>query len=161
MKELKLSPPWNEYANKIKILFEKDSDININYDKDNIVLSLYVDNTDKAVALNHLLPEEIDFGGQKMKIRIVPTNAEKNIRQYMKDLFKGNPIVNRIEDVTGPISNPMTFVEFRKEIVQYYNDNIGDLHGNRTTVIEEIAREVFEKKDGVFFCTDNGTWTEF
>lgn len=161
MKDLKLSPPWNEYVNKIKALFEKDPDIKIRYDRDAIELSLLVDNTDKATALAHLLPNELDFGGQFLTIKIIPANAEKNIRQYMKDLFKGNPNVANIQDVTGPISNPMTFIEFRKEIIQYYNDNIGDLHGNRTTVLEEIAREVFKNKDGVFFCTDNGGWEPF
>lgn len=161
MEKIKLSPPWNEYVSKIKILFEKDSEIKIKYDQDAVVLSLFVDSTDKVNALGHLLPTEIDFGGQKLGIKIVPANNEKGVQQYIKDLFKGNPIVNRIEDITGPISNQMTFVEFRKQIVQYYNDNIGDLHGNRTTVLEEVAREVLGNKDGVFFCTDNGTWNEF
>ena len=50
----------------------------------------------------------------------------------------------------------MTFVEFCKYVVQYYNDNLGDLHGNRTTVMEQIAREVFDDVSGVYFCTDNG-----
>ena len=156
MENTRLVPPWNEYVIKIKALFEMDHEIQIRYDQDDVILYLFVDNSDKYEALINLLPEEVDFGGQKLTIKIIPANGEKNVRQYMKTLFKENPVVHKIEDVAGPLSNPMTFIEFNKQIVQYYNDNIGDLHGNRTTVLEEIAREVFENKDGVFFCTDNG-----
>ena len=156
MDNVKLSPPWYEYVNKIKALFDADEDIIVSFNEAAVELILRVDNTDKFEALSHLLPAEKDFGGQKLKITMVPANdAAKDNRQYLKDLFKGNPNVTRIEDVTGPITNSMTFIEFERDVIQYYNDNVADLHGNRTTVLEEIAREVFTDRDGVFFCTDN------
>lgn len=153
MENVKLSPPWDEYVKKITHLFEQDDDIHIcNKDRE---LDIYVDNTDKYEALTHLFPEEKVFGNVSLAIKIIPANEkEKTTRDYIKNLFKGNCAVTNIEDVSVG-TNTMTFIEFEKVIVQYYNDNLADLHGNRTTVMEQIAREVFDNIDGVYFCTDN------
>ena len=155
MNKLKLSPPWAEYVNKIKALFEKDHDIRVEYDEDKMNLVIKVDDTDKYEALTKLLPEMKDFGGVELLITIIPANTKtKNSSYYIKKLFSGNNSVVEIQDVTIG-TNPMTFVSFEKEVIQYYNDNIGDLHGLRSTLMENIAREVFEDLNGVYFCTDN------
>ena len=161
MSKPKLSPPWNEYVSKITKLLGPDKEIKIDFNENERKLKLLVSNTDKRVALEYLLPSEIDFGGQKLTIIIVPSNEEKNVQEYIKDLFNNNPSVRRIENVKGVFTNPMTYVEFKNETIQYFNDNLGDLHGNRTTVMEELAREVFDKLDGVFFCTEPTDWGEF
>ena len=154
MENVKLSPPWDGYVRKIMCLFAEDEEIHI--ESSDKVLTIFVDNTDKYEALTHLLPEKKEFGNVTLEIKIVPANTEeKSDKDYIKALFKGNGAVSQIAEY-GVGTNPMTFVEFYKEVIQYYNDNAGDLHGNRTTVMEEIAREVFEDLGGVFFCTDNG-----
>lgn len=153
MSELKLSAPWEEYVSKIRALFEQDDEITFKYE--NMVLTIYVDNTDKYEALTHLLPEKKIFGNVALDIKVVPANdGVKDDRYYLKNLFKNNTAVTTITDISIG-TNPMTFIEFEKRVVQYYVDNAADLHGNRTTVFEEIAREVFENKNGVYFCTDN------
>ena len=153
MENVKLSPPWDEYVRKVMSLFAQDEEIHI--ESKDAEMTIYVDNTDKYVALTKLLPETKSFGNVELTINIVPANNEsKQPRDYIRDLFKNNGAVTQIEEVKIG-TNPMIFVEFEKEVVQYYNDNIGDLHGNRTTVMEEIAREVFENLSGVSFCTDN------
>jgi hypothetical protein len=53
------------------------------------------------------------------------------------------------------LTNPITYVIFKKEVVQYYDDNLGDAHGNRTTLYEQIANQIFEDREGIYFCTDN------
>lgn len=154
MENQKLSPPWNEYVNKIKALFGKDPDIKIEYKDMNMILR--IDGTDKYDALSRLLPKKLNFGGAELVITLIPANRNNDdVRQNVKNAFKGNPIISRFKDVTGIAGNPMTYIAFGKEVVQYYNDNIGDLNGNRTTLYEQLAREVFGDVDGVFFCTDN------
>lgn len=154
MKSFTLSAPWYEYANKLKVLFENDEDIVVDIQDD--AVRIRVANTDKYEALTHLLPEAKKFGNVTYKIIIIPANkGELTTRDYLRNLFKGNEAVHRIEDIVMG-SNPMTFIEFEKEVIQYYNDNLSDLHGNCTTVLEQVAREVFDNQDGVYFCTDNG-----
>lgn len=70
--------------------------------------------------------------------------------------FEGNPILNKIYVVEGIFSNRFIYVEFKPEIVQFYNDNLGDLNGNVTTLYETIARNVFNENSnlkGIFYCT--------
>lgn len=44
---------------------------------------------------------------------------------------------------------------FKKEVVQYFTDNLGDYNGYRSTLYENIARDIFGDIVGVFFCTND------
>ena len=153
----KLTPPWFGYVNKLIALFEEDPEIKMDFDDDNLNLKLYVDNTDKADALDELLPDSVDFGGEKLIITVIPDNENyTRSKARLLDLaFRGNPVVTDIAEVEGAFTNPMMYIEFRKKVIQYYDDNLGDLHGNRSTLLQDIAKEVFDGAEGVFFCTDN------
>ena len=153
----KLTPPWFGYVNKLIALFDEDPEIRIEFDADKLKLELYVDNTDKADALEELLPDSVDFGGEELTITVVPYDNDcTRTKARLLDLaFRGNPVVTDIVEVEGAFTNPMMYIEFRKEVVQYYDDNLGDLHGNRSTLLQDIAKEVFDGAEGVFFCTDN------
>jgi hypothetical protein len=48
-------------------------------------------------------------------------------------------------------------VVFVPKVVQYYTDNLGDINGFRTTLYQELAKELFGESEltrGVYFCTD-------
>jgi hypothetical protein len=156
MEKVKLSPPWDGYAREMAVLFEQDDSIKVKYDHEVPKITIWVDDTDKYEALSALLPSEKDFGGQKLEIQIVPANIkddEKDAKYYLKKLLKGNNAVTDNVDVTMGAA-PVTYIEFEKEVIQYYNDNLADLHGNKSALMEDIARDVFTDVTGVFFCTD-------
>ena len=157
MKKTKMSPPWYGYCNKIKALFGRDEDIKIEFDDNEMILKMWVDSTDKYEALKNLLPEEKDFGGSTLHIDLIPANkVQKQFGHDFKAAFKGNPVVAEMQEVSGVFSNPLLYISFEKEVIQYYDDNLGDLHGNRSALLEDIAREVFEDKtEGICFCTDD------
>lgn len=159
MNNTKLSPPWYNYVSEINALFGEDPDIKIGFDQDALELKLLVDNTDKASALEELLPSSVQFGNVELKVFVIPANdmVVRNNARLFELAFKGNPIVSEMVDVPDVLSNPVTYIAFRKEVVQYYNDDLGDLYGNRSTLMQEIAKEVFSDHDeGIFFCTDSG-----
>ena len=154
MEEFKMAPPWIQYVNALTALLEPDPDIKISYDNDEHIVKLYVEGTDKANALTELLPDEKEFGNVTLKINVVPANVATTKGALIEQALDGNPAFVYAETIQGPMSNPMTFVVFDREVVQYYNDNLGDIHGLRSTLYEELAREIFEDHEGVFFCTD-------
>ena len=43
-KQVKMAPPWVQYANAVQALFEKDPEVKIIYDNDNLTLSLMLNN---------------------------------------------------------------------------------------------------------------------
>ena len=154
---IKMAPPWVTYANALMAMFEKDPDIKVTYDNENLGVKLYVNGSAKADALTKLLPAEKAFGNVTLKISVVPANDNpEDMVKLFRDAFFGNEAVTDIW--TAPMevtqSNPLTYVIFRKEVVQYYNDDLSDAHGNRNTLYQEIAKEIFEDHQGIFFCTD-------
>lgn len=88
-----------------------------------------------------------------MYITVVPSNNDVSKSDLFKAAFAGNPIVSYTEHV-DTMSNPMDFIVFEKEVVQYFDDNLGDLYGIRSTLYQDLANEVFEDHQGVFFNTD-------
>lgn len=153
---LYLSAPWHIYYKELCLLFEHDEEVRIIYDMDEQVISIYVDNAAKAEVMAAVLPTEKQFGNVTLTIAVIPTN--KSLRRSRgsdyEDLFYGNPIVNEIYTVDGIMTNPITYVVFKKEIVQYFNDDLGDAHGMCTTLYQDIAKRVLEPENGIYFCTD-------
>ena len=155
MEKMKLSPPWFIYVNKLQALFKSDKDITFNFDEENYALKIYVADEEKAEALTKLLPMQKEFGNVVVNISIIPPNeVGGNLVDVFRKAFKNNPDVVDIFTAEGIFSNPINYVIFKKEVVQFFNDDLGDAHGVRSTLSEELAREVFGTPDGIYFCTD-------
>lgn len=156
---LKLSAPWQIYYKELCELFKHDSEVRIVYDTDEQIINIYVENTAKADALTMILPTEKEFGAVIVQINVIPANTTfkkaKSIRASIyEDLFRGNPIVDDIVTIEGVMTNPITYVIFKKEVVQYYNDSLGDAHGMCSTLYQDIAERIFDEHEGIFFCTN-------
>ena len=149
---MKISAPWFNYYREIKALFEGDPEVKVFYDDDEKTLKLYVDNGRKADALAKLLPEKKVFGNVEVKIVIVPSNKTQSTISLIADAFEGNSALADIHHVETPFGS-FDYVVFKSKIVQYFNDDISDINGNRSTLYQEIARDVFENS-GVCFCTE-------
>lgn len=160
MAKLNLSSPWVIYYKEVNVFFEKDPDVKVLYDDDKNEIKLYVSDSDKAKALSELFPVEKAFGEVKLKITIIPANgASFGFRASnfptIQAAFKNNPIVDKIETVSGLFGYDLHYVLFKKEVVQYFTDNLGDYNGYRSTLYENIARDIFGDTVGVFFCTND------
>ena len=158
-KEINLFSPWVIYYKKLEALFGKDKDIKMTFDNNELVVKMYINGQDKYEALSQLLPAEKQFGTVTLKIQLIPAN---NLKQSKVDLFRkafyGNPIVNDIIVISHDVlesTNDFSYVVFAKEVVQYHDDSLNDPHGNCSTLYQDIAKEVFENCDGIYFCTDN------
>ena len=152
--KLKVASPWITFARRVYKLFETDPEVRVEWNENDMELKLYVESQEKADALSQILPAERSFGNVKVAITIVPANVLKsNPLDIFATAFKGNPAVSFIKKVDG-MGFSAGYVVFAPQVVQYYNDNLGDVHGIESTLFQEIADEVFENRDGVFFCTD-------
>lgn len=157
---LKMSPPWITYVNELTALFKNDPAIKIRYDNDGPSVYLTVNNApDKAAALAQLLPEEVYFGNVCLDLFIEGEISNKifvDKVELFETLFGGNSAFAFVYPVEGIFSNRIIYVVFKNCVVQFFNDNLNDLHGNISTLYEDIAADVFEDADipGVFFCTD-------
>jgi len=152
MQNTKLSPPWLNYVNEIKALFGRDPEISILYDDNANEVKLYVEGGDKANALAIILPPEKHFGNVTLKITVVPANdGEPTSADLVAAAFRDNPVLDDVCVVQTPFGE-MSFAVFAKEVVQYYNDDLTDINGLKSTLYEDIARDVFDI-DGINYCT--------
>lgn len=153
--KINLSPPWVTFYREVEALFKEDPEVKVVYNENTYELKLLVDNPQKADALAYLLPEEKEFGNIKLTIKVIPANKNLETIDYIKHAFAGNPVVSFYEEAPDIFANKMDYVVFRKEVVQFYNDDMGDVYGNVSTLYEDLARDVLGDKGGVFYCTDN------
>lgn len=152
--ELKMSPPWVVYYREIEALFGEDPDIRIEFDEDEYIIKLFVENVDKADALSQLLPDEKVFGSVTVYTTIIPANRPQTKADLIRRAFEGNPAFSYATTIEGVFSNPITYVAYKNKVVQYFGDNLHDPHGNVSTLYQEIAKDVIGEDDGVWFCTD-------
>lgn len=153
-----LASPWVTYYRKLEALFGCDPDIRVEYlagDGQDPVVKLYVEDECKADAIAKLLPSEKDFGNTTMAVTVVPANTRNETRaSLIERAFAGNPAYSYGITVDGAFSNPITYIVFRNKVVQFYNDDLGDVNGMESTLYEFIADEILGGDEGVYYCTD-------
>lgn len=154
--DVKLSAPWVSYWHKVKALLGDDPDIQLEYNDLENKIKVLVNGVAKADALTQLLPAEKTFGNVTVRTVVVPANLQQADRaDLIKDALTGNPNFAFMQKITGISTNRYAYVVFKKKVAQYWNDNLGDLHGNVSTLYQDLAKEIFGGDDGIMYCTDN------
>ena len=168
MANLKLVSPWTNYYHELKAFFSEDDNVSVIFDEDNMNIKIFVQANHKAEALDKLLIHEKTFGVNKVTVTVVPANGEDTrVRQRINDVFEREDYAtsydyalayNRwfymVKSISGLLGFDATYVVFCKKVMQYYTDDLGDLNGMKSTLAENVARDIFMPYPGVFFCTD-------
>ena len=160
---LKILAPWTITIRKFEALFDGDPQIacNTNFSGSVPAIVLACNNGDKVAALQKILPEEVEFGGVKLKVSVdgIPSNRVfKNKKELFECAFHGNPAfayaVSPVDDGYNWFS--MVYVVFQNTVVQFFADNLNDCHGIISTLYQDIAEELLtgEGAQGVFFNTN-------
>lgn len=154
MEKLKvnMSAPWITFVHEVEALFEQDADVHVRYDSETNELKLLVDAGDKADALSQLLPTEKVFGNVTLKIEVVSANKLLEGLDLLEVAFRGNPALAYTYQANTPLGH-VEYAVFQNKVVQFFNDQLDDVNGLKSTLYQEIAKDVFETT-GVFYCTD-------
>ncbi len=154
--KMRLSPPWVTYYSEIKALFAKDPEIKVVFDQEDYVISVYVKNAAKAEALEHILPVEKAFGNVSVKIAVIPANDARRGDKYeglYETAFDGNPVLAYVQRVDCPLGS-FTYIVWGCDIIQFFDDNLGDVAGNQSMLCADAAKDVFDPVVGVCHCTE-------
>ena len=167
MATLKLSSPWVEFYRKVNALFEGDNDIRVVFDEEEPRLRIYVDDDQKARALDALLGTERTFGNVKLAIEVFPANDKVELlsattgytktekENLVQMLFLKNPNVYSIKVIENFFDGTVTYVIFEKKVVQYFDDDLSSFYGLKSTLFETIAKDILSPVAGVYYCTCN------
>ena len=151
---INLSAPWVNYYHELEMLFCGDPEISMEFIEKDYTIRLFVDNERKAAALDQLLMNEVSFGNVILHVVVIHPNREKTIGELFEEAFEKNPAMNHVKRKAMPDGQEFQYILFQNRVVQYFNDDLGDPYGNRSTLYQDIAKDVFKENAGVFFCTD-------
>lgn len=113
-----------------------------------------MENQTKAKAIEKLLPKEKQFGNVTVRIEVSTIPEPETMIELIGAAFNGNPAVRCIQHIDTPLTGPVDYVMFAREVVQFYNDDLGDPNGLCSTLYQEIAKAVLPEKAKVHYCTD-------
>ena len=164
MMKLTIEAPWYTYQKKVKALFEGDPDIIVGdiYESEDgssdVAFDIEVKTHGKFLALDRVLTKHKEFGNVTLSIILFDEENANGTEDYVslyKTIFKGNPILSDVKEVTDFAGTPLGFVLFKPEVIQFLDDDTSDYYGNWNGLAEDIAREIFvEGYRGVNFCTE-------
>lgn len=171
MAKLKMISPWINYYHELQAFFKYDRGVTVVIeDEEDTEIKVYVDGEKKAEALTQMLPETRKFGNVTLKITVIPSNnneprrgalgrkyainSDMNpIQQLLYNAFAGNGALTFMDSFQLQ-TNELIYVVFINEVVQYYNDDLGDYYGQCSTLFQNLAADIFEELPGVHYCTD-------
>lgn len=157
---VKLSPPWTTIYNKLRAFFAKDPDIKVHSvkltktgDRYIVVESPFCEKID---ALVRLMKDEYKFGNVTLKIYFSVSNGFKatetdGLYGQAIDGLASNAAIVDIKKVENFVHDEFVVIEFAKEIVQFYNDDLGDYYGNWNGTYVDIAKELFKENPRLMF----------
>lgn len=151
------SSSWTKFYREVEAFFRNDHQVHVVFDKDGGVLCLYVEDAGKANALSALFPSSVTFGSLTIDISVVSTDtASKDInnKNIYEAAFEGNKAFCFVKKIDGIFPDGLTYVVFKREVVQYFNDDLCDIYGQCSTLYQEIAKDIFGETNGICFCTE-------
>lgn len=153
-KKTGISAPWVTKAKEIITLFAKDTDLDVTFKEETNTVIIESTNTYKIMALEKILKKEFTFGNVTLKVECLVKNEKESMAALFKTAFAGNPHISQIQEVTTPMSPSETYVVFKKEVLQFFNDDISDFYGNWNGLAEDIIRDLVNENVRANFSTE-------
>ncbi len=153
-----LSPPWYSQQRKISEMLSPDPEITVldltPKEGGGYECQILVENPSKAWALEKLLIDRYEFGGGMTVTIHGPSNDTPPINT-IKGIFEaalgGNPLFDEFIFIEkGPFG--VNYCVLAKKVIQFFNDDLSDYHGNSSCLPTDLARAVFKDTLQVQYC---------
>lgn len=141
--------PWHIYLKKLEMLFLEDEEVDVgNYTvTDGIVrVDILCHTIEKFVALKEVLKNFILVGSSEISRKRIILNfiydgtSSESYDETFRKAFEGNPYFKEI--VKNSEHEELTYAVFRKEVISFFSENIGDYAGNTHELVEDVVSEV-------------------
>lgn len=158
MSNFGLMGPQYLYAAKLRAFFNEDDGVIVKNDAEKI--TVYVSDPIKADALTELLPSRLQFGNIVCSLEVIPGNEPiiqeegEGKASLIAKALNGNRSVCYIKEFELATGGRVTYVVFEPWVVQFYTDDLTDVNGYETTLMEDLAYELFGGDAGLNFCTE-------
>lgn len=157
---LNIEAPWFTYFKEIYNLFEKDPELTVDSeltekDDGNYEFMIASKNGDKLNAIERLLGYGRVFGAIKVFIKYGYENVkDEDWAEVYRKAFEGNPYFQEVAEYQLPMFGTSTYAIFKKDIITFYNDNLGDYHGNDHYIVADLVKDIITDQN-IYICTAN------
>ncbi len=158
----RLSPPWYTLWNKVKYSIGEDPEVvvgDLQTQSDPFIIPIRVDNRQKAQALASIMNPSYSLGNIHINVEISdssgkiispinPTSPEQ-LSEMVQTGLQGNHLFLKV--VTQPLfpnARLIVFPVFKKEVIQFYNDDLSDLYNNFNNVAALVFQNVLKPAPG-------------
>ena len=154
--DAKLSPPWITYFNFLKHSVGNDPcvdvlDIEEATEDFDYLVKINVKGRERAAALATILNPCKEFGNVIVRIKIMRCGREvepiecpqdlTGLARVYKDAFCTNRYFNEVK-IIKIFGASLLFPIFKKEVIQFFNDDISDYYNNYNGVAADVFAEV-------------------
>lgn len=154
--ELDLSAPWYVFHTQVFKLFEQDAEVIVDEELEEtetgFTFGIYSKNAKKIQAIKKLIGSKVVFGNVAVEIDY-GENEDEDIAEIWKDAFSGNPLFCGIVSADMPFYGSCDYAIFKRDIIDFYGDDISDVNGNLHYIVADLVKEVVNSK-GIFICTE-------
>jgi len=152
----KLSPPWYIYHRKVQAMFGRDPEVHVKdlaeVEEGKYSYMILVSNKEKAEAIKAILPQSVKMGNTEIDVAILGPDEDDIVPLDKSDVeiyeaaFSGNPIFEKTAVRSyGPFATG--YCIFKKEVIQFWNDDMSDYYGNYNGLASNIAQELFNPSE--------------
>lgn len=146
-----LSSPWFFFHKEVQALFGRDSEVHVkdlaDLGEGKFGFLILVSNLAKAQAIKAILPQTVPLGNITISITVLGPDeddincSEVPVVELYNTAFSGNPIFEQTlsKSICGMTFN---YCIFKKEVIQFWNDDLSDYCGNYNGLATDIAKEV-------------------
>jgi hypothetical protein len=157
-----MNPPWITLWNKTQASIGNDAGVMVaalDSSSNPYVICVTVQGLPKAVGLSSIVRPRHDFGNVKVVLEVkddhgspvtpvIPTSADELARS-VRSALEGNRWYRDVV-VKGGLGLPRVYPVFGKGVVQFFNDDLSDLHSNYNGVAAAVFAEILASACGRF-----------
>ena len=151
-----LSAPWYTFAKTVKYIFEKDPDIAVNFSDEingNLTITVETSSPKKLISIKKIVGSKRSYGNITVVIKYALSSNIITLEDYQL-AFADTGLIDQIIESQDPMGTD--FIVVNRDLVQFYNDNIFDYHGNITMTLEEAILSIInmgEQAADIAICT--------
>ena len=135
---------WHNYIRKLEMLFSEDEDVEVgNYSVvGNVVhIDILCHDIERFQALRMVLKSNIFIDGKRILLDFVyDGTTTDDYDETFRKAFSGNPYFKEI--VRNDEHKEFDYAVFKKEVISYFSDNVGDYNGNSNELVADIVKDV-------------------
>ena len=146
---INIEAPWWRFFKLLTNLFDKDESVGFKTNEDTKgVFEIIIISADicKLAAIKKVVGTERTFGNVKVVISYVEEEGALTLEEFAM-AFKDTGYLVDTKIAETPTGDHLYFPIMKKDVIQFYDDNIADYYGNLNATVADATIEIMDKKN--------------